>query len=93
MIPHDTHQHKCTYGKVEYILEQVYVSELGFVMYRLFDPKRKIWMNVNTGHFTKTKGFGLESNSEQLLQKMMESSHDIPAEFNHIISENFFDLT
>jgi len=85
MIRQDTHQHNCSYKGEEYILEQVYVTELGFVMYRLFDPKRKIWMSVNTGHFTKTKVFGLESNSEQLLQKMMESSHDISAEFNHII--------
>jgi hypothetical protein len=93
MIRQETYSHKCFYEGVEYILEQVYVSELGFVMYRLHDPTRMIWMNVNTGHFTKTKGFGLESNSEKLLQKMMESSHDIPVEFNQIISENFFNLT
>lgn len=93
MIRQDTHRHKCSYKGEEYILEQVYVTELGFVMYRLFNPIRKIWLNVNTGHFTKTKGFGLELSSEQLSQKLMESSHDIPAEFNHIISENFFDLT
>ena len=57
MIIQDTHPHKCFYKGVEYILEQVFISELGYVMFRLYDPERKIWMNINTGHFSKIEGF------------------------------------
>jgi len=53
MIRQDTHPHKCFYKGVEYILEQVFISELGYVMFRLYDPERKIWMNINSGHFSK----------------------------------------
>lgn len=80
MILQDTHQRKCIYRGVEYILEQIYVSELGYVMYRLFDSKRGIWMTLNMGHFSKAEGFSLKhKSSELLLQQMAESCADTHA--------------
>jgi hypothetical protein len=53
MIRKDTHQFECVYEGIEYILEEVWISELGYVMYTLRDPVKKIWLNVNTGVFWK----------------------------------------
>lgn len=79
MIRQDTHQQKCIYWGVEYILEQIYVSELGYVMYRLFDSKRVIWMTINAGHFSKAEGFSPKHKGSEILLQQMADSQDTHA--------------
>jgi hypothetical protein len=31
------------------LLESVYLTELGYIMFKIFDPKRGIYTNVNVG--------------------------------------------
>lgn len=39
------------YDGRRYALDGSYISDLGYLMIRLFDEEKKVWININLGSF------------------------------------------
>ena len=41
----------------KYILEKIYISELGYLMVTLYNKEKQVWTNINLGDWKKQLNF------------------------------------